>query len=331
MHTQNLHTRALPQKAKCHQWFEGRNGLLVPASPSILVIDLTEPNPAATACAWGISPPEYRRLDEALRRLSRRPAAFISLEAHEQGEAKVRALARKLKNHIALWQRRAGMRSVYWVEVLEGEPHFHSHVVVTMPTLEGVLALIASVERSSEFGRNIEESKPVDDWRGLRNYLLKEASPQTHCAARREFPRKLGSHSLGESVGDRVRLSPDLKTGLIQQGRIEPYRETYAKIPRRTAAPLAGNTTGAPLSTLTRAAFIQPVQLAFDLRIPELIDLFKLVEAKRISTGMSQRQAASILGIRQPHYSNSVVRGHDRLSPWHMNRAREFVAERLAA
>jgi hypothetical protein len=50
------------------------------------------------------------------------------------------------------------------------------------------------------------------------------------------------------------------------------------------------------------------------------------VEAKRL---LSQRELARMFGINQPAYSNAVVRGHDKLGPWAMRPALEFV--RLAA
>jgi hypothetical protein len=59
------------------------------------------------------------------------------------------------------------------------------------------------------------------------------------------------------------------------------------------------------------------------------IPVLELVEAKRIRQGLSQREVARMFGINQPAYSNAVVRGHDKLGPWAMRRALEFV--RLAA
>ena len=54
-------------------------------------------------------------------------------------------------------------------------------------------------------------------------------------------------------------------------------------------------------------------------------------EAKRQAMGMSQTAIARQLGIHQPHWSNAVVRRHDTLSPWALNRVRDFVVERQAA
>lgn len=74
----------------------------------------------------------------------------------------------------------------------------------------------------------------------------------------------------------------------------------------------------------------EPVQLALALAAP-VIDLCALAEEKRQAGGIPQHRLANQLGIRQPQYSNAVVRRHDTLSPWALNRLREFVADRFAA
>jgi len=65
--------------------------------------------------------------------------------------------------------------------------------------------------------------------------------------------------------------------------------------------------------------------------VAPVIDLAAIAEAKRKDLGLSQREAARLLGIRQPHWSNSINRRHDTLSPWARNRLLEFAADRLAA
>ncbi len=75
---------------------------------------------------------------------------------------------------------------------------------------------------------------------------------------------------------------------------------------------------------------VEPVQLALALAAP-VIDIFAIAEEKRRSWGIPQHQLASQLGIRQPQYSNAVVRHHDRLSAWAWTRLCEFVVDRLGA
>ena len=74
--------------------------------------------------------------------------------------------------------------------------------------------------------------------------------------------------------------------------------------------------------------------LAEQLPLPmvaPVIDLAAIAEAKRKDLGLSQREAARMLGIRQPHWSNSINRRHDRFSAWRQNRLREFADDRVAA
>jgi hypothetical protein len=45
----------------------------------------------------------------------------------------------------------------------------------------------------------------------------------------------------------------------------------------------------------------------------------------RIERNMTQRQVAVILGMKQPHYSNAVVRRHDPLDAYARRRALEWL------
>lgn len=65
-------------------------------------------------------------------------------------------------------------------------------------------------------------------------------------------------------------------------------------------------------------------QLAFDFDAP-VIDIRSGLEAAWIERGLSQRQLAAVLGMKQPHYSNSVVRRHDPLSAYARRRALEWL------
>ena len=74
-----------------------------------------------------------------------------------------------------------------------------------------------------------------------------------------------------------------------------------------------------------------PIQLVLPLDLAPVSPILKLVEEKRVELHLTQREAAERLGIKQSAYSNGVCRQHDRLSSWVLIRAREFVAERIAA
>lgn len=59
------------------------------------------------------------------------------------------------------------------------------------------------------------------------------------------------------------------------------------------------------------------------------VSILVLIENKRAELGLSQREVAAKLGMKQPGYSNAVVRHHDKLGSWALRRAVEFL--RLAA
>ena len=122
------------------------------------------------------------------------------------------------------------MWRVLWTEVQEaldrnGFPKFGAHIVASMPDADNRDRLVQSFNGSEFFRRNAY-AEPVTDWEGLKDYLLKEATPQA--AFRKGFRRIKGSHPLGDLGGDRVRLSPDLKHMLEHTGRTQPYTRTYA-------------------------------------------------------------------------------------------------------
>jgi hypothetical protein len=201
---------------------KGANTYKVNGTP----LKITAPN--------GLSHHERDLLTEPFDHIRRRgPCAFVSIEAGRSPEAEkmVRALARRVKSDIALRQRRAGMRRVHSVSVFEAlgrdkQPKFGAHIVALMPDGASSDQLIASLNGSKAYGQHVL-AKPVVDWPGLTNYLLKEATPQAQY--RKGFRRIGGSIPLGALGGDRVVLSNDLKDRLLRNGRIVPYRRTYAK------------------------------------------------------------------------------------------------------
>ena len=197
--------------------------------------------PATDACRRrrilapnGLSHHERDLLSEGFDHMRRQgPCVFVSIEAGRSPEAEkiVRSLARQAKSHIALRQRRSGMRRVHSVSVFEalghdGSPKFGVHIVALMPNVTARDKLIASLNGSKAYGEHVL-AKPVVDWPGLTGYLLKEATPQAWYG--KSFRRIKGSIPLGELGGDRVALSNDLRDTLLRSGRIKPYRRTYAK------------------------------------------------------------------------------------------------------
>jgi len=132
--------------------------------------------------------------------------------------------------------RRVRLTTVFEALGRDKQPKFGAHVVAVMPNaaardraieaLNGSSAYAGMATGFSESGRPVF-AKPVTDWAKLANYLLKEATPQAQY--RKGFRRVGGSIPLGVRGGNRVVLSNDLRDALVQSGKVEPYRRTYAK------------------------------------------------------------------------------------------------------
>ena len=266
---------------------------------------------------------------------SRGSAVYISVGCHGDHERDARHLVSAIKKLVTIYQRRAGARPL-WFEVLEACPEFHSHMVVAMPSLAGSNDLIERLHRSKQVGSRVV-CKRVWYWQGLINYLSKEATSQAWYGAGKSFKRVKNACRDGRYVsGDRVRVSAELERLLVATGNIEPRLRTYAaRLPvgAYEQQPTLTSSSPAPSSAVATtpegSVGENPLQLAFALALPPAVDLLQLAEEKRLALGLSQRAVASIVGFRQPQWSNAVVRRHDTLSPWARNRLREFV--RLAA
>jgi hypothetical protein len=100
--------------------------------------------------------------------------------------------------------------------------------------------------------------------------------------------------------------------------------------PQVQASAQAVSEPALPGDTPATSIYADPTQASlFEQIDAPAIPVLELVEAKRIRQGLSQREVACMFGIKQPAYSNAVIRGHDKLGSWAMRRALEFV--RLAA
>ena len=168
---------------------------------------------------------EVKRLSEASHFLERLgPSAFVTIEAAIDGpEDDIREPANKVKNHVAVFQRRNGCPA-YWLEVLEPRPKLHVHLIAAAPARR-LRSMIDSLHASALFGEQVK-AKRVHDMTGLARYLSKFATPQAHYAAGRVFRRVPGSHVM---LGDRVRLSRELGRDMLAAGVIRPFPRNYAK------------------------------------------------------------------------------------------------------
>ena len=181
-----------------------------PAAPSLYVKE-------GTACSWGMSGTELRRLSEAAHFLNRLglPLWYAVLAAHDLTEFETRELLRKFKSTLVLYQHRAGLESQYWLEAIEGAPTVHSNILFPLPA--NAAHHINSLRRSTVYGAyiNIQNAKGTD-W--FVNYTSKERTPQAHFASRgRLGPRRSGPHPLGDGGGDRVRMSKHRRLSKARQ------------------------------------------------------------------------------------------------------------------
>lgn len=328
-----------------------------------------------TADEFGQGRAENIRLSESLWFLRRWPCIFLSTGCDGTDERRQRARIDGLKNHVRIYQLRAGMPEPYYVDVRESTPELHAHIVAAFPTKAAALDFGFRLERSPTYASWIcgpndgrDAWRLVHDWNGIFNYLSKEATPQAAWdGARNRFRRIRVADRSGSVSGDRVRPSVALERKLVALERIEPRTRTYAArapmlppadLPdtkslgfceaiEPSAAAVSCRSISVPASPMPaveqlagKGRFLSgdngetvravAEQLALPMVAP-VIDLAAIAEAKRKDLGISQREVARMLGIKQPHYSNSIVRRHDSLKPWARNRLREFAADRLAA
>lgn len=329
------------EKAPAPQGLLKPTGLLRQPTPSLVVRGEAKPAQAArspqaarTAGKFGQSVSETKLVDASLHWMSRLdvPLLLMVLEAHEAGEAHLRFLADRLKNAYGQKLSRAGGERLM-LEVLEGQHAVHSNIVAPVPLGQSVNSVIESLLASPTYGPNLAGgTKLVTDVSGLRDYLLKEATPQAWWAAGKSFRRERGSHVLGDGGGDRVRLSGDLEAALLREGLIQPRTRTYcsralpkAKRPKPTLAPVPRPTfavvAGGQLAMFGAAPAQSLREFGHGL-VPAPVAAE--IERERRRLGLSQAQLAARVGIRQPQYANAM-RGHDPLSSWVVARLRDAL------
>ena len=273
-----------------------------------------------TAQPHGISTPERKRLVEAahhMRRRYPRDCKFFVAELHGADRRAVSALSRQLKSHIVTEQRRAGFEP-YWVEVVECEPRPHANVVAPLPA-----DAAERIGLSPAYEGHVHV-QPVTDMAQLTQYLLKETTPQA--AFKTGIRRKHGSHAL-EGGGDRIRVSKALGAALLSEGRISPWTRSYAARATTAAEMVKGAPEAAPAvhEAVSYEADVSGQLNLFDAATAPVVDICARLEAARQERGLSQREVAAVLGVRQPHFSNSVIRRHDRLSATVVRRALQWV------
>lgn len=263
------------------------------------------------------------------------PAAHITVEPVDGlPERARRRLFRDVKNRLALFQRREGMRRVLIHEVLESEPSPHSHMVATMPNRDSWRRLTESFYNAAFYKHVLVQE--VTDWDGLTTYLAGEATSQAWFGAGRSFTRVKGSHPLGTGGGDRVRQSDDLEAALLRSGRVAPRLRTYAarSLPLATVVPIildlsaglfgAASPAQPPRRSrvpIKRHKLIIPDQMTLGLDLqPDVIDLM----VEKVQSGMTHESLGEQLGISRAQVTN-VINGQFGASPHVVRRVLELA------
>lgn len=240
-----------------------------------------------------------------------------------------------VKGRIATYQKRSGMKRVYWLSVRETITEqgysLHLHLICVFPDLEWSLKFADSLNNSTTFKKLGEKAvcaKPVTEpehWFKLQNtYFTQETTIQAWHSANRTFVKPCHPETGKASFpldSDRVGASQDLKAALVRTGAIRDWTRTNAK--RCSTALVSGSMSAA--KPVTVSVFMQPEQLPLPLDAPP-VNVLALVEAKRQELHLPQHVVASQLGgLKQAGYANAL-RGHDRLGAWRRNRALAWLA-----
>jgi hypothetical protein len=217
--------------------FQPKTPAYLRGSPSIIVREKARKIDAPHGLSHGERDLTTEGL-EHIRRLG--PGVFVSIESGHSPESEqiVRNVTERVRSHIATLQKRGGLRKRHAVTVFEalgrdGQPKFNGHIVAAAKDAEHRDKIIEALAWS-KYGEHIV-AESVDDWEGMKGYLLKEGTPQAQF--RRDFRRIGGSIPLGVGGGNRAILSKDLKNTLIRSGRIETYTRTYASLVSLPVAP----------------------------------------------------------------------------------------------
>lgn len=287
-----------------------------------------------TTAPHGITTPEIKRIFGGVHCMlkQRRQLWFATLgdglQQMTPGEA--RSVVDCFLKALVTKQGKRGLPQ-HWVLVWECGGGLHAHVVFIAN--KGIVDGLRNSARFRQFLNVRWAYRP----NGLPCYLSKERTPQAQYGVG-DFiggARKRGSHQL-PGGGDRVRLSKALKADAIAAGYIENWQATNAKRSeaRAPSRPYRIRRSKSPRVTPQQACMFPelskpPVRLK-DFNGGMLTPAqAQEVEFRRQRLGLSQYQAAQLIGISQPHYAN-VVRGHDSMSRFAARQLREVLLDEAA-
>lgn len=286
--------------------------------------------PRRTTYPHGLHQAEVKRLSGACHHMltHRRWLWFITvgdgIQQLPTGEA--RALVDDVLKMLVTLQKRASLPQD-WAQVWHCDKGQHAHIIC--PANRKILD---ALKKSARFGKYLHQQWAFDVHR-LAKYLSNEMTPQAHRANGRRIRRKPGSHQL-PGGGDRVRLSSALKNAAIAAGLVELWQPTNAKrqearAPSKDYRPRRIKNSAAPVPTPQQLLLFDELKKA-PTRVRDFHGGILMpaqaeeLEFRRQRLGLSQRQAAALAGISQPHYAN-VVRGHDSMSRFAARHLREAL------
>jgi hypothetical protein len=179
---------------------------------------------ARTTAAWGMTGPELKRLNGAIRLMEKRchSSRRASLWLLTTDAGTPRDLIADIWKRITKLQGSYGLHC-YSVTTFESRGGIHAHIVFI-----GIPEIAQRLNASNQFG-DVIDVRRVTDWHGLFKYLAKERTPQAGYRRGHVLGARIqGSHRL-EGGGDRVRLSSQLKRDAIKAGYIERWQRENAK------------------------------------------------------------------------------------------------------
>ena len=287
-----------------------------------------------TASPHGMSVPEVRRLFNIIHYMMKLGGmlAFATLGGpfKDMPSGDARDVASDFRKALAKKQKKYGLPQ-YDVQVWECDGGLHVHFVfVANPRM------LDELKELPRFAAYLDVRRAW--WPGgLPIYLAKERTGWADKILGGDIKggRKKGAHKL-PGGGDRVRPSPALREAAIKDGYIPRWKPTNAKRkpPEARKRPKDYRirrikSSEAPMRTPQQLLLFDELKKA-----PTRVRDFhggiltpaqaEELEFQRQRRGLSQRQAAALAGISQPHYAN-VVRGHDSMSRFAARQLREAM------
>ncbi len=199
----------------------------------------------------GISPQDLRVMGEVIPFLRNQgEGVHVTIALHGLPEHERHQIFDKIKGRVATYQKRSGMKRVYWITIRETVTDkgysLHLHLICVFPNKDWAIKFTESLNHSTAFRRLGEKAvKAVyiadkahwdrfDNHKG-QSYFTQETTMQAWHAAGRAFPKPRGPYPLNS---DRVGVSKDIKEWLVRTNRTKNWTRANAK---RTAQETTGS------------------------------------------------------------------------------------------